>query len=263
MNSLKPIRLRPTFPIDAVAIERLKYEAIWNSPRLWLPWLAAKVASVFHSNEPNSVQETTGLLDWAIRNWQSHDNDLTADIIKRMIQDSNRQQDSELLGLIAQLRQAGCPQYAISVGKLLLLKQHIEEQLHAAGELTERKQSLERLIDSLCDQVCQQIHHLAQLDGRLGEVLTSRDPAQLESLAALREAGHRRVMDAYGSLYDAAQHLPLLLNPAQVPRDPSQSNLAALDRLIGVLREEYDLSRKVQDRIRHELPDLERMEERN
>ena len=232
----------------------MKRKALWNTPKLWLPWLAATFANLFSVGKDTENKGWNNLMSSAIQYWKDLDNNLTADVVRELLHESNRHQDARLTGLIDQLHASGSSQYAISIGKFLLLKQQIEQQLHAEGELTERKQNIERLVDSLCSEVCQQIQRLALLDGRLAEVLTSREPESLERLSELRVAGHRRVLEAYGSLYDTAQNLYMLVRPGRERPDQSEDDLVVLDRLISVLREEHELSKKVHERIRQELP---------
>ncbi len=251
---LTPIRLRPTFPLDSVRIRQMKRQALWQSPRLWLPWLGAQIASLFDSGQSPGSSGLGRLTQAAIQYWQDLDSELTADVVRKLITDSNRGQDQQLVQLIGQLRTRGSRQYAISMGKFLLLKQHVEQQLHGDGEFNERKQEIESLVDSLCSEVCQKLYHLAQLEEQLADILTSRDPDKLTRLQEVRGAGHRSVLDAYASLYDTAQHLNILVKPGQEAPHRKEDDLAALDRLIEVLRDEHDLARKVHDRIRRELP---------
>lgn len=257
LEALAPIRLRPTFPLDGVRIRQMKRQALWRLPRLWLPWLTAQFASLFDTGETPAHSGFGRLTHAAIQYWQDLDSELTADVVRKLIADSNCDQDRQLVQQIGQLRTRGSRQYAISMGKFLLLKQHVERQLHGDGEFNERKQSIESLVDSLCSEVCQKLFRLAQLEEQLADILTSRDPNQLTRLQELRGAGHRSVLDAYASLYDTAQHLNILVKPGREAPHRKEDDLAALDRLIAVLRDEHDLARKVHDRIRRELPQEE------
>ncbi len=177
-------------------------------------------------------------------------------VLRGLIDESNRAQDAEIETLIDGLRQAGHAQYAISLSRFLLLKQHVEGQLHRDGRLTKRKEEVERLVDSLFREVCLQFQQLTHWKNRLGTVLTSRDPQALADLTERTNAGHERIMQAYATLFETSAQLGVLVSPGSARSEPRRE-IAELDRLIEHLREENDIARTVDERIRRELPSLE------
>lgn len=241
-----PIQLRPTFPLDEAKIRRLKREMIWRSPGL----LAKRaIANVLHAIAP-----TTDFSKDLVASWQERDAELTARVVHEMIAESNKSQDEEIRKLVYNLNGVGKWQYAISLGKFLLLKQHIETSLHKNNKLTDRKQEIEKLVDSLCQETCQEIFEIATESDQLANVLTSGDQTRLDEFSARVSTGHSRMMHAYATLSSTAERLEILMEPGTERPDATQRKQSELDRLIQVLREENEVSQAVDQRIRDELP---------
>lgn len=249
--SVLPIQLRPTFPMDETRIQRMKREIIWRSPRLIFGQALGRFAGMFKAAGFDS--ETSFLnrcLDW----WSDVDQELTARVVQRLVAESNIDQDDSIRTMIRHLERSGRAQYAISLGRVLLLKQHIERGLHQDGELTQRKEEIEVLVDSICQEVCNELFRIAESNEGLAKILTSRDPAQLEQASEQLKARHSRIMHAYATLHDTASQLAVEAEPV---RQAARLENAVLDRLIENLREENELAKTVDDRIRNELPEVE------
>jgi len=188
--------------------------------------------------------------------WNEMEEELTARVVRQLVNESNVSQDEEIRKLMRNLNGVGKWQYAISLGKILLLKQRIESDLHRGSKLTERKKEVEILVDSMCNEVCQEIFDIAQLNDQLSEILTSGDQGRLDELTDRVSTGHTRIMRAYATLSGTSEKLTDVLEPGTERPDVTQRKKSELDRLIEVLREENEVSQAVQQRMRDELPDV-------
>ncbi len=254
---LPVIELIPTFPLDADRIRKLKRQRIWNSPRLLTSWMAAGICRTIQGL--GWVSQTSGLhrlTEQVLARWRDLEDDLTLAVLRGLIDESNRSQDAAIQTLIDGLRRAGHAEYAIGLSRFLLLKQHVEGQLHRDGRVTERKEEVEQLVDSLFREVCREFQQLTHWHRQLAAVLTSRDPQALADLTRRTGDGHRRVMQAYATLYETSEQLGVLVSPGADRYEASQE-AAELDRLIEHLREENVIARTVDERLRTELPSME------
>ena len=255
---LPVIELTPTFPIDSRRLRKLKRQRLWNSPRLLASWVAAGICRTIQGL--GWVSEHSGLhrlTQQVLARWTDLEDDLTLTVLRSLIDESNRSQDREIQTLIDGLRDTGQAEYAIGLSRFLLLKQHVEGQLHRDGRVTSRKEEVERLVDSLFREVCREFQQLTHLQGQLAGVLTSRDPQALAELTRRSSAGHKRVMQAYATLFETSEHLGVLVSPGEDQTKAGQE-AAELDRLIEHLREENTIARTVDERLRTELPAVER-----
>ena len=152
--SVLPIDLRPTFPLDEDRIQRMKRDLIWRSPRLIVGQALGRIAA---SLKAAGINAETSLVNRCLDWWSDLEQELTAKVIRQLVTESNLEQDDSIRTMIRHLEQVGRTQYAISLGRVLLLKQHIEHGLHHDGELTDRKAEIERLVDSICQEVCNEL----------------------------------------------------------------------------------------------------------
>ena len=251
--AILPIQLRPTFPLDEKRIEKIKRDLIWRSPRLIFGQFAARIAKSFRSagvTHPTSL--VMRCLDW----WTEVDQELTSQVISYIVAESNSTQDRSIQSLVMRLKNDGHTQYSISLGRFLMLKQRIEGSLHHDGQLSERKEEIEILVDSICQEVCNEFARIAATDESLANVLTSRDPNQLDEVSDELRASHTRIMHAYSTLYDTVSQLAIDVTP--LPDQRRNFDNATLDRLIENLREENEVAKSIDERIRSELPEIER-----
>lgn len=259
-NHLPVIELTPTFPVDDSRLRKLKRQRLWNSPRLFASWTAAGLCRTIQSlgflSRKNAIYRLT---EQILARWNDVEEELTLEVLRGLIDESNRSQDREIQKLIDGLRIAGCTEYAIGLSRFLLLKQHVEEQLHRDGKVTTRKEDIERLVDSLFQEVCREFQRLGHAHKQLADVLTSRNPEALAELMQRTGAGHSRVMRAYVTLFETSEHLGVLVSPGERRADQSQE-ARELDRMIEHLREETSIAQTVDERLRTELPDIEQGE---
>lgn len=250
--AVTPIQLRPTFPLDERRIQRMKRELIAQSPRLvwgqFVAYVAGKLRSAGFGSERGLIQNW---LDW----WANEEQELTARVVGRLVTQSNIDQDEAIHGMIRRLQNNGHVPYAISLGRILLLKQHIERGLHRNGVLSERKEQIEVLVDSICQEVCNELYLISDADEELAVVLTSRDPKRLEAANEELRDRQSRIMHSYATLHDTASHLAVEAEP--VTSEITRIENSVLDRLIENLREENEIAKTIDDRIRTELPKLD------
>ena len=109
------------------------------------------------------------------------------------------------------------------------------------------------MVDSICQEICNEISRLAAGKAALTDVLTSNDEKQLQQLTERMTSGHRRIMSAYTTLSETAKQLNPQLDP--LPPEAKHSDEShVLDRLLEVLRDENEITRNVEERLRSELP---------
>ena len=243
-----PIQFKPTFPLDEVRIRKMKRQAIWKSAKM----LTVRAVANF----TKKVFPDSDLARDAGDAWNEMEEELTARVVRQLVNESNVSQDEEIRKLMRNLNGVGKWQYAISLGKILLLKQRIESDLHRSSKLTERKKEVEILVDSMCNEVCQEIFDIAHLNDQLSEILTSGDQNRLDELTDRVSTGHSRIMRAYATLSGTSEKLTDVLQPGTERPGVTQRKKSELDRLIEVLREENEVSQAVEQRMRDELPDV-------
>lgn len=250
-SKVASIQIDPTFPIDEKRIRKLKNEKIRQSPRLLGLWDLHLTCSAFSKIRfPPLVMLKEQVANW----WQAADDQLTYDSVRQLIDDSNKKQDSIIQKMIEQLYQAHQLQYAISLGKFLMLKQDIEKEIHADKVLDDRRERVEILVDSICQEVCNEISTLAMLDSNLAVVLTSSEPEKLQKLTQQTIESHTRILHAYTTLADTATQLGRLLQGSS--RMQAEQETAILDQLLENLNRENDVARVVNERIKNELPEI-------
>ncbi|MCB1233587.1 MAG: hypothetical protein KDM91_00785 [Verrucomicrobiae bacterium] len=251
------LTLRPTFPLDEAAIERRVFQRKAKHPATGTLLLLALLAPlVLKGGLIAFVLSMTLGIGGAFWFWQKRGAGLLAKVIEEMIAESNREQDRQLGQIVRSYRVRGFHHYAAALGKFLLLKQHIEERLHAGGgPVTPTREQVEKLVDGICAAVCREIHKAALLDGELAEVLTSRDRSRLAELQGKRTEVLEAVMHAYETLYDSLAAI-LDLEIAHELQAPalSEEKRALLDEpslndVVARLREENRLAQRVRERL--------------
>lgn len=245
-----PVSLQPTFPLDSARIVQLKREMMWRSPQLFVAQLLAHIAGSL---------ELVGVVDRRSANrlvvaWRNRHDELTARAVRQLILESNVVQDEHIRSMIRDLEQNGKAQYSVCLGKFLLLKQNIESDLHRCGKLTLRKQEIESLTDSVCQEVCNEIYKIATLCDQIADALTSREAERLTDLTDRINGSHARILRAYITLADTAEQLRAA---RRVYDCHKREDSTVLDRLLDNLREENAISRVVDERIKAELAETE------
>jgi len=260
-NQVPSAHLAPTFPLDENRIRRQRYRAILTRPRLFLARCAAAMAAL---TPYSTAGGTNGLRATAVSTWEELDRELSLEIVRRLIDESNREQDESIQQMILQLKRSGNLEYGITLGNFLRLKQRVERDLHLYGPVTDRKQQIEKLVDSVCLEVCHEMSRLSVAKAHLVNALTSGQADDLAQFEKETSAAHRRIATAYSTLSDTAS---LLLEVgsrrwanarqrALAGVEDGLDDRHVLDRLLEVLRDEAETHRNVETRLRNELPQL-------
>ena len=82
------------------------------------------------------------------------------------------------------------------------IKKRIEKELHKDGTLTKDKEQIDRLVDNVCSAVCRHFHKARELDGQLGNVLTSRNKRDLTKLEKARAEVLNQILHAYNTMHE-------------------------------------------------------------
>jgi hypothetical protein len=250
-NLVRAIHLDPTFPIDEARIRARYRRQLSQAPYLYGWLVIGKLAHWFQRFESEVTQR---FCRWGSERWSLVHQSLMLRSIRELASESNVQQDEAILRMMSQLSEAAQPQYAICLGKFLLLKQDIERELHRDSAIDERRKHLENLVDSVCNEVCRDIFRLSKANDALAEVLTTGSANDLDSHSKQLNEGHARISHAYGTLSDIASQLAILLNPGAEPSGSEETKV--LDQLLEILKSETRVAKIVDERIRNELPNL-------
>ncbi len=244
-------RVSPTFPLDKSLIRRFRWKKILRSPVTWAVGIGVLTLGTIAGLRVPGLSFLAGVAAVGLfKFWQSKNGELEADAIQEIIRTSNAQQDAELTRIVNELHAHHQDAYATCLGKFLLLKQHIEQALHAEGKLTRRAEELEVLVDRLCSAVCSQLTQIVRVNQRLPGVLTSSNPKHLEAVQNAISDAQGRIRHAYTALYETAQSV--------TATDPDTSRLitranndsVVMDRLIEKLREENEIAQRVKERLK-------------
>jgi hypothetical protein len=246
-------RLKPTFPLDENAIRLRKLKLVFQSPLTGISLIGALVVGKIAGFGWPGVGTLLGAASAGLfAYWKKKNDELDNGAISELVRESNLAQDSELLRITTVLRQRGHLQYSNSLGRFLLLKQRIEDRLHQDGSITNKKKEIEQLVDSICAGVCDELTELATLEKKLTDVLTSGDKTELQSLSQRQTECHNRVMHAYSTLSQTAGKIDEMLRPSVQPAEIRREESRVLDRLIEELKEENEVTARVQQRLRKE-----------
>ena len=208
----------------------------------FVSWVNRQEVSERASREPTPSRREASL-------WEQKTSELESVAIQELIHESNAKQDADLNRIITALGSMGFHQYAICLGKFLLLKQHIEDELHQDGQLTRKKAEIEQLVDALCHSICNEITELTELESQLADVLTSQDATRLEYVSQRRTKCHQRLQHAYQTVNDTTQRLAMMLRPGGHAIQATDEEARVLDRLIEQLQEENLIAQRVHEQL--------------
>lgn len=268
MNSRSQLQLEPTFPLDEKEIKkRVRRETVDRLFRLGLGgvsasmWLGGVVFFWFGGEAGITscalglAATAYGLLHYAVRRDY---NSVEARIISAMVSEHNRAQDQQLEEVATRLREGGFHGYSSALGKFILLKRHIDSNLHKADTPSHSNQEIDNLIDRICSLTCKHLSRLGKLDQEIVEALTDKIDERLKNLNHERAQILIHVKRAYVTMYECLDSLlnhkassAVLNKPPQM--NPDAENLAAMDKAIHKLENENDLIQRIDQRVRTEL----------
>ncbi|MCW1923733.1 hypothetical protein OKA05_14295 [Luteolibacter arcticus] len=247
----------PTFPMDDVRIRDRSRETMLRSPLTWLPLLGAgAMGFALDAGVAGFVLLLGATVALVSRYWKKRRPAVDAASLRELIGESNAAQDQELKRIIGSLESKGLPQYSLCLGRFLFLKQKIEKDVHRGQHFAVFAQEVEKGVDGICAEVCREITGIRAREERLGEILTSRQPTQLERLESARRESHAAILHAYTSLYQVhAEILGLGSDPTEreTVEDPGELPGQRLQEILGGLRDEADMIARTHARIRRTI----------
>ncbi len=178
--------------------------------------------------------------------WRLTGKPLEKRILKKLINESNAEQEDELAQRARALSKKHAGDLAITLGKFLKIKRKIEEEIHAHDELPEAAQPIETMVDELCYGVADELERLAQVEVRLAREGLQINPDQEEQLRDLRRELVTSISTAYKTLVETRTNLDVILRPVSldVSRQKSQ-----LDDVVHSLKAETEIARRVRQRL--------------
>ncbi|HEY1120968.1 MAG TPA: hypothetical protein VGE67_05190 [Haloferula sp.] len=249
----------PTFPMDDVRIRDRSRETMLRSPLTWVPLLIATAAGFWLGTDiPGFILLWSVTAVLVTRHWKKRRHAVDALSLRELIEESNEAQDQELKRIIGNLQSKGMHQYALCLGRFLLLKQKIEKEVHRGKHLSLFSEEVEKGVDGICAEVCREITGIRAREVELGEVLTSRDPGRLERLENARRQSHAAILHAYTSLYQVhAEIIGLGSDPIERMTAENAEDLPGqrLQEILGGLRDEAEMIARTHARIRRTMED--------
>jgi hypothetical protein len=226
--------LRSTFPLDESAIRRQALRTAVMHPITWGP-LALMLVTCVLLGLPALVTFVflAMVLGGASIYWRQQWEGLTGPLRRELIDEHNRVQDETLRAAVHELRRWGAVAYADKLEQCSLMKRQIEQRMHDGGAVTAQKIQIEQLLDALCFGVRDQLTALAAKE-RIGE------PADRAAILAQVDA-------AFETLQTTADEIDTIVGPSALP---ANSNRPSLDEITQRLREEAEIARRVQARLR-------------
>ncbi len=225
---------RSTFPLDEAAIGRRALRQILTDPITWVPLVPAVAAyAIFDVPAVLSLGLGALVLGGVGAYWRKQWADITGKLRRQAVAEHNHLQDLLLKKSADEFQLAKENGFARKLEQFRLVKHKVEARLHEDGELTAQKIQLEQLIDSLCFGVRDQLEAVLRREEK-GESVD-------------REAVLTQVEDAYRTLQATVAELDTILGPAIAPGGAANASIEEITRR---LREETEIARRVQARLR-------------
>ncbi|MGJ8726709.1 MAG: hypothetical protein ACSHYB_19340 [Roseibacillus sp.] len=233
-----------TFPIpkDKILIEKSK--AIASSP---LTWVAAVGAIVALALLPNlyGLAIATGVIFGTAALWKKRMPQIEDGIVAALIESSNKAQTRSLKKGVEQLKDWDYEDYADQLTEILALKKQVEGTIHSQTPRTSTDESIESLVDTLCNEVSRDLFKMADINYTLRKKRKRLSDQQKKEMRSDQEELGERVKQATLALKEA--HAQLALTTGK--RIPDKGDNPLLDQTIERLREESALAQRIRARI--------------
>lgn len=227
---------RSTFPLDEAAISRQALRQILTDPITWVPFVPAVAAyTIFDAPGLLSLGFGALVLGGVGAYWRKQWNGIATKLRREAIAEHNRLQDLLLKKSADDFQAAKENSFARKLEQFRSVKKKVELRLHEDGEITGQKIQLEQLIDSLCFGVRDQLEGVIARESKGEEVD--------------REAVLAQVEEAYRTLQTTVAELDTILGPTVTPGSTTD---ASIEEITQRLREETEIARRVQARLRAE-----------
>jgi hypothetical protein len=229
---LPPMAPRQTFPIDQNKIRNRKMQLMLESP---ISWGTAGVALF--------LPLVLGLGGWGIffasllaayglrQYWRSRGQQLEASVLKDLIDASNLAQDEALRQAMLELQISGRHNYAVTLGRFLLLKRTIEQRLKQGSPVDQQRRQVENLVDELCFGVRDHIRDVIAIEEKTASILVSHDAEELLETNETRRKLLNQIVDAFGVVSETCRNIELVLQPGSPPAIGGPSLKTAIEEL--------------------------------
>ena len=243
-----PIVSRHTFPIDPRRIRNRKVELFIRSPINWGTVLAAIIVPLLLGTGGWGVMVALAAAAYALRQyWRVRGQELESAVLLNLIDEINREQDEALRESMMHLRGAGRHNYAVTLGRFLILKRTIDQRLKESGRIDEQRQKVENLVDELCFGVCDHIRDIIAIEERTASILVSNDANELLETNETRKKLLNQIVEAFGAVNDTCRNLDLMLEPV--------NNGYSLEQAIESLSSENAILQRVHQRLAESAPE--------
>ena len=249
MDSLHipPIVSRHTFPISRSRIRGRKAQLLLESPLNWGAIAAAVIGPLALGAGAWGVG--CGLLASAFglqHYWRGRAQELESQVLLDLIDASNREQDEALRQSMMHLRFAGRHNYAVTLGRFLVLKRTIDQRLKQSERVDEQRQQVENLVDELCFGVRDHILEIIAIEEKTASILVSYDANELLETNESRKKLLNQIVEAFAAVNETSRNLDLMLEPVD--------NGYSLEQAIESLSTENDILQRVHARLTGSAP---------
>ena len=163
--------------------------------------------------------------------WRSRGQQLEATVLKNLIDASNAAQDEALRQAMLELQISGRHNYAVTLGRFLLLKRTIEQRLAQGSPVDEQRRQVENLVDELCFGVRDHIRDVIAIEEKTASILVSHDANELLETNETRRKLLNQIVDAFGAVSATCRNIELVLDPAHPPAPGGASLTTAIEEL--------------------------------
>jgi hypothetical protein len=234
--------LRQTFPINPRKIRHLKARLLLESPISWGTVLGAIALPLILGFGKWGILLAVIVSAFGLRQyWRTREQQLESAVLLNLIDASNREQDEALREAMTQLRSAGRHNYAVTLGRFLILKRTIEQRLKESSRIDQQRQQVENLVDELCFGVRDHIRDIVVIEEKTASILVSNDANELLETNETRKKLLNQIVEAFGAVSDTCRNLDLMLEPV--------NNGYSLEQAIEHLSTENDILHRAHTRI--------------
>ena len=245
---LSPMVPRHTFPIDPRRIRNRKAQLLVESPINWGSVLGAILLPLALGTGGWGVMLALLVVAYALRQyWRMRGQELESAVLLDLIDASNREQDEALRESMMYLRSAGRHNYAVTLGRFLILKQTIDRRLKQTERIDQQRQQVENLVDELCFGVRDHIRDIIAIEERTASILVSNDASELLETNETRKKLLNQIVEAFGAVNETCRNLDLMLEPV--------NNGYSLEQAIEHLSSENDILQRVHMRLSGRTPE--------
>lgn len=233
-----------TFPVPREKVRLEKGKAIAKSPITWIATVGAIAAFALLPNL-YGLALTGGILLGIASFWKKRLPQLEEKIVNALIKSSNKTQSKSLKRGIEQLHDWDYHDYADQLSKVLTLKKQVEETIHTQEPRTSMDESIETLVDTLCNEVSRDLFKMADISYTLRKKRKRLSDQQKQEMKNDQNELGERVKQASQTLEEAHSQLALTTGK----KIPDEGDNPLLDQTIERLREETALAQRVRARI--------------